>query len=210
MVRWRCAADRAGERGARLDESGRRRSTGFTLVELLVVLSIIVLLAGIVSGAALTFRRIMQNKAAAWDIKTFSIALAAYKLDFGRYPPDDFIPDTASTAWDPKFGMNEVLYYYLGLRHQKGLNMCGPYGKFREKRLVDEDGDGFKEYLDPYGGLYYYAENASDPIRPGKHKDSYDIVSPGLDGMLGAEDVMTTEGGYEPTEDPFEEDNVSN
>jgi prepilin-type N-terminal cleavage/methylation domain-containing protein len=175
----------------------RRRGDGggFTLIELLVVMAILLILSGIIATTVLAFQRMMRKKAAGVDIKTFTMGLAAYKKDFGEYPPNDITALGATT----EYGLNETIYYYLGLRHQKGVNFYGPYVTFKRKRLRDDDHDNFMEYLDTFGTYYEYALNSSG---------DYDIVSPGPDGQLGG--TIDAIDGYEPNdEDPLGIDDVT-
>lgn len=59
---------------------------GFTLLELLVVLGIIALLAGIVGPQVMKHMGTSKTKAAIVQIADLSSALDMYKLDVGRYP----------------------------------------------------------------------------------------------------------------------------
>jgi len=63
--------------------SGRR---GFTLAELLVVLSIMGLLAGLLLGVVSAAKRRAATQRIAGDIQAICQALEAYKADFGAYP----------------------------------------------------------------------------------------------------------------------------
>lgn len=171
---------------------------GFTLIELLVVMGIMMVLAGMITSAVFAFRRITQKKGAGVDIQTFTMGLAAYRKDLGAYPPDDIMEaDGTPTA---KYGFNEVIYHFLGTRLVKGANLYGPYVTFKTKRLVDEDGDGFMEYLDTFGTHYNYA------LRP---NGEYDIVSPGPDGEFGGTIAVGT--GFVPAEpaSPHATDNIT-
>lgn len=59
---------------------------GFTLLELLVVLGIIALLAGIVGPQVMKHMGASKTKAAMVQVADLSSALDMYKLDVGRYP----------------------------------------------------------------------------------------------------------------------------
>ncbi|MCK5478716.1 MAG: type II secretion system major pseudopilin GspG [Methylococcales bacterium] len=61
-------------------------NSGFTLLELLVVLGIIALLAGIVGPQVMKHMGAAKTKAARVQIEDLSAALDMYKLDVGKYP----------------------------------------------------------------------------------------------------------------------------
>ncbi len=60
--------------------------SGFTLLELLVVLGIIALLAGIVGPQVMKHMGAAKTKAAKVQIEDLSASLDMYKLDVGKYP----------------------------------------------------------------------------------------------------------------------------
>lgn len=64
----------------------KNKQEGFTLLELLVVLGIIALLAGIVGPQVMKHMGTSKIKAATVQIADLSAALDMYKLDVGRYP----------------------------------------------------------------------------------------------------------------------------
>jgi general secretion pathway protein G len=66
--------------------SARRGEAGFTLVEMLVVITIIGLIMGLVGPRVLTYLADSKVKTARIQIQGFSSALDLYYLDNGRYP----------------------------------------------------------------------------------------------------------------------------
>ena len=63
-----------------------KQESGFTLLELLVVLGIIALLAGIVGPQVMKHMGASKTKAARVQVEDLSAALDMYKLDVGKYP----------------------------------------------------------------------------------------------------------------------------
>jgi len=61
---------------------------GFTLVEMLVVITIIGILAGLVTAAALSARNRARIAVISLELNQLDMALKAYKEKFGEYPPD--------------------------------------------------------------------------------------------------------------------------
>jgi general secretion pathway protein G len=66
--------------------SQHRGERGFTLVEILVVITIIGLIMGLVGPRVLNYLTESKAKAAKIQIESFSSALDLYFLDNGRYP----------------------------------------------------------------------------------------------------------------------------
>ncbi len=72
------------------DDSGRQQlcGDGFTLVELLVVISIIAVLAALLIPAAFAGIRTAKEARIILEVTNISQALAQYKTAYGEYPPD--------------------------------------------------------------------------------------------------------------------------
>lgn len=66
----------------------RVHRSGFTLVEMLVVISIIGLLVGLTVPAVNMARRAVQRAAIVFEVQTLGNAVEQYKTKFGDYPPD--------------------------------------------------------------------------------------------------------------------------
>ena len=66
--------------------AARRGEAGFTLVEMLVVITIIGLIMGLVGPRVLNYLSESKLKTARIQIQEFSAALDLYSLDNGRYP----------------------------------------------------------------------------------------------------------------------------
>jgi general secretion pathway protein G len=64
----------------------RRSQAGFTLVEMLVVITIIGMIMALVGPRVLNYLSESKAKAAKIQIESFSSALDLYYLDLGRYP----------------------------------------------------------------------------------------------------------------------------
>jgi len=61
---------------------------GFTLVEMLTVIVIISILAGLIAGGAISARSAARRAVIVTDIQQLAISLENYKNEFGEYPPD--------------------------------------------------------------------------------------------------------------------------
>jgi general secretion pathway protein G len=64
----------------------RRSEAGFTLLELLVVMAILVVLAGLVGSNVLGYLGKSKSQAAKVQAKNVATALELYRLDVGGYP----------------------------------------------------------------------------------------------------------------------------
>lgn len=108
--------------------SSRSTITGFSLIELLVVLAILGLLAGVVGPRVMHFLSGSKTKTAKLQIEDFSTALDLFHLEVGRYP-------TSSE------GLTALI-----TRPASANNWNGPYLK---KQQVPKD---------PWGNEYHYQQ----------------------------------------------------
>jgi type II secretory pathway pseudopilin PulG len=78
----------------------RPRWTGFTLVELLIVMGILILLMGILLPVVMHAMKAGRKSRVQADFQTISLALEAYKTDFGDYPRFPNNGSGVSGLWD--------------------------------------------------------------------------------------------------------------
>lgn len=69
--------------------SMRRRRGGFTLMEILLVLAILVVLGSLVTFGYVTIQRNAMMDSAKTQIRMFEQAVDMYRLDVGKYPSGD-------------------------------------------------------------------------------------------------------------------------
>jgi prepilin-type N-terminal cleavage/methylation domain-containing protein len=144
---------------------------GFTLVELLVVMGIIVLLLGLVGPAILKAWRSGDRAATLADLHAISMALEAYKQDHGDYPrvrEDSGVPKTPSTddAPNPPTGAQILCQALIAPLPQKVPGAAGT-----NKRLAQDgaEGPGFRTRTQgPVFGPYLAPEKfkVGDPAKP--------------------------------------------
>ncbi len=102
---------------------------GFTLVELLTVIIIIGFLAGMVAGVAPSVMRSVKQTAIRAEIQQLSMALEAYKAEYGEYPPDRnayvtkhiqrCYPDATTPSVYTTVTPANALYVFLGAHNAK-------------------------------------------------------------------------------------------
>ncbi|MFC2149275.1 type II secretion system protein GspG [Candidatus Auribacterota bacterium] len=144
------------------------REKGFTLLELLTVIAIIIILAGILIPAVGKVRQKAKSARAQADIESLCIAVKMYEADFGAYPPD-------------VAGSNDFKAYIGVELENTSIGDAGPYIEFREKDLSSGT------FNDPWGKPYIYVE-------PGTHNEaSFDIYSfgPNMTDNSGDSDDVT-------------------
>jgi general secretion pathway protein G len=169
----------------------RKLRTGFTLVEVMVVIAIIVILAALVIGGTGFVKESQDKKKAQVQIALLSKAIEEYKLDMGAYP------GTADT--DVNGDVSEQLYQALfkdGYDYTNPASPPAPWTKATKIYLPELDPRTSKmkwvdvstavdppislKIKDPWGANYRYriGTNAQNP--------DFDLWSLGKDGKTDA------------------------
>jgi general secretion pathway protein G len=139
------------------------RKGGFTLVELLAVITIIGVLAGLIIGASKYAVTKSKRSSAAARIAAMESALEDFKADNGFYPKQAVS------------GPGDTLNLYQSLN---GLTSASSkkYFNFTGKEITNT------AVIDPFGNEYQY-------VSPGKTNiTTYDLWSKGPDGIDGTPD----------------------
>jgi general secretion pathway protein G len=108
----------------------RRRRAGFTLVELLVVLAILGLLAGLVGPQVMKFLGTSKTKTAALQIEDLAATLDLYRLEMGNYPDQ-----LEALVKDPGGSSN-----WNGPYLRKGVVPKDPWGNEYQYRAPGQNG----------------------------------------------------------------------
>jgi len=182
--------------------SFRRRERGFTLIEILIVVSIISILVSLVLGGIMSVRMSAYKSIARSMVETWSAGLDTYVQEMGFYPATDYEPDEnafpvlyeALLGDKPADGRGGNGVPYIDLK-QDSIRVRdeddGGYRKPHQEELYDSEVEKF--VVDPWGEVYWYRANK------GRERENYmkrprkaDIWSIGADRnnatLPGAED----------------------
>jgi prepilin-type N-terminal cleavage/methylation domain-containing protein len=136
----------------------KRKKTGLTLIEMLVVLGIIALLVGILIPSLTAVKNKAKEVKQQAQFSSINLALVAFKNDYGDYPPSDFLTGSkycgaqklaeALMGWDLMGFHPKSVWRFDGL---DGSNGNGTYDPLKT-RDIDNDGvpDTFKERKNQY------------------------------------------------------------
>ena len=142
---------------AERDNKRRQGEAGFTLVELLVVMVILVLLASLVAPRVIGYLGSSRTKTAKVQIESLSTSLELYKLDTGRYP-------------DQREGLTALV-----ARPSSAQNWNGPYLK-KDKVPPDPWGRPYRyRFPGERGAFDIFSLGADD--REGGEGEDQDVAS---------------------------------
>ena len=160
----------------------------FTIIELLVVITIIIILAGLILSTVGYVQKKGARSRAEAEIAAMSAALESYKADNGVYPTET----TKTEALDPAASINLTndalasLYLYEQLSGDTSDNRQPPataksYFAFKPNMLSPRDqSSNVTAITDPFGNSYGYSTaKASHPNGAIGYNPTYDLWSTG-------------------------------
>ncbi len=137
----------------------KRKKTGLTLVELLVVLGIIALLVGILIPALTVVQTTARETKQQAQFSAIDLALTAFKNDFGDYPPSNLTTDYGGYCGAQKMTEAIVGWDLLGFHpntawRADGLDATGGSGSYDPAHTRDTNNDGVPDTFDERKGPY--------------------------------------------------------
>src|SRR5213082_2997761 len=96
-----------------------RRSSGFTLLELHVVVCIIAILATLILGGLASARRRTMIAVTRANVNAIAAALQQYSTDQGRFPCSKAHTSAAAGAGGDALFSNDICIVYAALRNRK-------------------------------------------------------------------------------------------
>ena len=159
----------------------RRGSAGFTLIEVITVITIILILAGlVVSGAGFVKNR-QANEKARVQIALISKAVEDYKLDMGYYPSTD---DSADGSGQSKI-LFKALYYEALSDPTKKLYLAELDPAVGKQKWTSGTASVTTQIVDPWGGEYRYrtAVKSDGRVNDNTQNPDFDLWSSGKDKL---------------------------
>lgn len=157
------------------------KTRGFTIVELLVVLTIIGILAVVGNVAYDEVQKTARDEIRMTEVTQISLALAAYKSEFGYYPrqADNYSGHTAPPPFSTASALSNCAGNHLGrIFADPADSVCGSLNPL-SSLLAEYAGQGFQDprYNDDLSGggwddIYWYYYNGR-----GSCTSDYDIVT---------------------------------
>jgi prepilin-type N-terminal cleavage/methylation domain-containing protein len=163
----------------------RRHPAAFTLIELMAVITIIVILAGLVVGGLGYVNEKQAREKANIQIALLSKALEEYKMDMGIYPPTDNKPGPFTASGTSTSATLFKVLYLDGLQDTTKKIYVPELDPVNSKQgWTTGTASTATKITDPWGNEYCYrsAINAAGGENAGTQNPDFDLWSMGKDG----------------------------
>jgi prepilin-type N-terminal cleavage/methylation domain-containing protein len=164
----------------------RKRQKAFTLIELLTVITIIAILAGITLGAFGVVQQKAARSRASAEIAAIGLACTRYQIDYGDYP--DAQADSAPsglykgipTASDYTDGGKQLFQALMGRDTWSDLVDDGKvqYMELKQSQVGLPTGESYIQ--DPFGYPYGYYYNSDGIGGDSSQKSLFNYVEPDI------------------------------
>lgn len=138
-----------------------RKKTGLTVVELLIVLGIIAILVGLLVPALSAVKKMAKETKQKAQLSTIELALAAFKNDYGDYPPSNWTPVEltgdycgAQKLAEALLGWDLLGFHPSSAWRSDGLDAGGGVGTYDPAQTRDNNSDGVLDSLNERKGPY--------------------------------------------------------
>ena len=169
---------------------------GFTLMEMLVVISIIIILAGLTYGGFNYVKAKQAREQAKVQVGLLQLALEDYKADTGFYPENPRRTGTNGTEeiYDALYPQEDDAKVYLPELNPENDS---------QGWLAGATGPGALKIYDPWGNEYRYRTNQAGSDTIYASNPDFELWSVGPDGETNA----GSNGAYDPN-DPKNKDDI--
>lgn len=169
-----------------------RNTAAFTIIELLIVMAIILVLAGLILATSGYVQKRGYRSRAEAEIAAISAALENYKADNGIYPSEASSTETLAANVDPGGGnpntfVNSSKYLYKALSGDSDGNPTtltatdtkNYFGAALKPNMLSPNPPGAETFLrDPFGYSYGYSTiKAAAPAGVNGYNPTYDLWS---------------------------------
>jgi type II secretory pathway pseudopilin PulG len=184
-----CRGGRAGRKTFSNAGGSSATTSAFTVLELLIVISIIIVLAGLILATSGYVQKKGARSRTEAEIAAVSAALENYKADNGIYPTSsDTDAVKANTMGNPTLPVYQTatlsLYKLISGDANNDTNRIAEsksYFPFKPNQLAPTDQNQAVTYIrDPFGNSYGYSTvKASTPTGPDGYNPTFDLWSTG-------------------------------
>jgi prepilin-type N-terminal cleavage/methylation domain-containing protein len=170
-----------------------RADTGFTLLELLVVITIILILAGITVGGLKYVTAKQNNEKCKADIKLLETGLEAYKMDYGVYPLE--VGNGSQSLFDALYWDTDMDGSPIAADPTQKIYVSELDPSNVKAKWTMAQGSSHR-IVDPWSSDYNYrrglSQDGKTPNPDAKNPD-FDIWSAGPDGVFTPTDSAQTD-----------------